>query len=139
MWIQACIFSILCTADAQERDYYTISSIKEPENVVLEVGGIAVMGPDEVMISTRRGEVYLIRELNSSEPKWTLFAEGLQEPLGLLDHDGWIYTVQRGELSRMREFCKQYEPLDSGSSMVNLLLNERRYSWLILDTNYWAH
>ena len=103
MWIQMLIATMALTVKPHEHDYYTISTIREPDNVVLEVGGIAVLGPDEILVSTRRGEVYRVRDLDASEPTWTLFAEGLQEPLGLLNHDGWIYTVQRGELSRMRD------------------------------------
>jgi hypothetical protein len=58
------------------------------------------------MLCTRRGEVWILDQPLSEESadhRLTLYTEGLQEPLGLLLHEGWIYTAQRGELSRMRD------------------------------------
>ena len=42
-------------------------------------------------------------DVDGKEPKPTLWAEGLMEPLGLIERDGWLYCSQRGELSRMRD------------------------------------
>jgi hypothetical protein len=58
---------------------------------------------DDTFVCTRRGEVWRITDAGGAEPKCSLWAEGLQEPLGLLDLDGWLYCSQRGELSRMRD------------------------------------
>lgn len=81
---------------------WRIESFVLPEEVVLEVGGIAVLGQDRLLVCTRRGEVWVVQG-QPAEAKFTLFADGLQEPLGLYQRDGWIYTAQRGELSRMRD------------------------------------
>ena len=67
------------------------------------------------MVSTRYGEVWMIAGASTPDPKWTLYVDGLQEPLGLVQKftdknknasDGWIYIAQRGELSRMRDVDK---------------------------------
>lgn len=91
---------------AQEADFYPIVGVETPANVVLEVGGITTYGDKSVLVCTRRGEVWLLENAYSADGKNVVFKkwfDGLQEPLGLLAKDGWIYTVQRGELSRLRD------------------------------------
>jgi len=92
------------TALADESQYYEVVNIPTPDGVLLEVGGL-VAGPGKgvVYVSTRRGDIWKIENTYSDEPMFTLFSDGLQEPLGLLWHDEWLYTVQRGELSRLRD------------------------------------
>ena len=87
-----------------ESKYYEVVDIPTPEGVLLEVGGL-VAGPGEgvVYVSTRRGDIWKIENTYSETPKFTLFSDGLQEPLGLQWHNDWLYTVQRGELSRLRD------------------------------------
>ena len=70
-----------------EARYATIVDVPIPDGIVLEVGGIAERD-DGLYVCTRRGEVWRIAEPYSQQPKFTLWAEGLQEPLGLLDHEG---------------------------------------------------
>lgn len=89
-------------ADTPPQGPFEILDLPQPEDIVLEVGGIAPTGED-LLVSTRRGEVWHIANAYSENPSYTLFADGLQEPLGLLELDGWFYTTQRGELSRMRD------------------------------------
>lgn len=94
-----------CDEGASEEDYYEVISLPAPEGCVLEVGGIALLPDGRPIVCTRRGEMYVVDHAygDGSDAKYTLWAEGLQEPLGLLVHDGWIYTAQRGEVSRMRD------------------------------------
>lgn len=88
---------------AQDEDRYVeIIDLQQPEDVLLEVGGLLAQG-EELLVATRRGEVWRIQDAYSDAPRYSLWAEGLQEPLGLLAHEGWIYVTQRGELSRMRD------------------------------------
>ncbi len=101
---------LLCLAQAQaapkEADYYRIEPVPTPEGLVLEVSGITLLPDGRPMVCTRRGEVYVIDNAYGepgTQPVFHLFAQGLQEPLGLLPHDGWIYCTQRAELSRMRD------------------------------------
>lgn len=95
----------------REAKYWALESIPVPPGVVAEVTGILPLGDDRVMVSTRRGEVWTIDAASTKDPKWSLFVDGLQEPLGLSkrasDSDqSWIYITQRGELSRMRDADK---------------------------------
>ena len=82
---------------------WTVGTVEQPEDVVLEVGGMTSLEDGSIMVCTRRGETWVIEQAFGEEPVYTLYADGLQEPLGLLEADGWIYTAQRGELSRMRD------------------------------------
>lgn len=87
---------------AREDRFVEIVDVPLPAEVVLEVGGLVCRG-DELLVCTRRGEIWRIEDAYGTAPRCTLWAEGLQEPLGLLEHDGWIWCAQRGELSRMRD------------------------------------
>ncbi|MDO8348829.1 MAG: hypothetical protein Q7T30_01235, partial [Planctomycetota bacterium] len=93
---------VTATPSPDEATYVAIVDTPLPKDVVLEVGGLVQRG-DEIFACTRRGEIWRIVGAEGTEPKCTLWAEGLQEPLGLLDHDGWLYCGQRGELSRLRD------------------------------------
>lgn len=95
----------------REARYWTLETIPVPAGIVAEVTGILPLDNDRVMVSTRRGEVWVIAGASTADPTWSLFVDGLQEPLGLAqkqsDRDeGWIYVTQRGELSRMRDADK---------------------------------
>src|SRR5206468_1576431 len=94
------------TAPSHEERYYRSVAIEAPSDLVLEVSGIALLPDGRPMVSTRRGEVFIVENAygeSEAKPVFKRFAQGLQEPLGLLPRDGWIYVEQRGELSRMRD------------------------------------
>lgn len=67
------------------------------------------LGPEKLACSTRIGDIWVAEGVSgeNAKPKWTLFASGLHEVLGLANHpadkDGWLYCTQRGEVSRMRD------------------------------------
>jgi len=82
---------------------YSIETLESPDDVVLEVSGLALLPDGRPIVATRRGELWIVAAAYGDQPTYTRFAEGLHEPLGLLPHDGWIYLVQRGELSRVRD------------------------------------
>ncbi len=112
-----------------EDDYYPMITFPTPPEVVLEVGGLEWLddAKTRLVACTRRGEVWLIENPYAKQPqlapppapegeqatgeevpaeqivayKQMLF--GLHEPLGLLRHQGWLYTAQRAELSRMKD------------------------------------
>ncbi|MCH8823355.1 MAG: hypothetical protein IH984_07590 [Planctomycetes bacterium] len=87
-----------------EAEHYRVLSIIEPENVVLEVGGIDILDDGRPIIATRRGEVWIIEGAYDDPPfdaKFKLFASGLHEPLGATVKDGALLAVQRSELTRM--------------------------------------
>jgi hypothetical protein len=92
-----------------EGAYYAIEDIAPQSGLVsalgdlaLEVGGLCFLGNETLLAATRRGEVWLV-ENYATEPSFSIWAEGLHEPLGLLPHNGWIYYAHRGELARMRD------------------------------------
>ncbi len=88
----------------EEADFYNISNVPLPENVILEVGGLATFPDGRLAISTRRGEVFIIdnAEMKSdSRPRVLKFAEGMNEVLGLAYKDGYLYCMQRSELTKL--------------------------------------
>lgn len=92
-------------AQPQEAFWRTVT-LEAPEDVALEVGGIALLEDGRPVVCTRRGDVYVLDNAYAEDGGALVlhhFAEGLQEPLGLYVADGWIHVVQRGELSRMRD------------------------------------
>jgi cytochrome c551/c552 len=89
-----------------EEDYYKIIAIPTPADVLLEVGGIATLPDGRIAVSTRRGDVWVIENPsmeNNDNPRFTLFASGLHEPLGLTWYKGSLYAAQRGELTKMTD------------------------------------
>lgn len=89
-------------ADAS-RTGYELEIFEVPDPIALEVGGLAILADGRPILSTRRGEIWIVEGAYGDTPSYKRFAEGLHEPLGLLVHEGWIYTAQRGELSRFRD------------------------------------
>ena len=87
----------------KEEDYYKIITIPVPEGILLEVGGVATLPDGRIAVCTRRGDVYIVENPNgeNGDPKFKLFASGLHEALGLLWHNGALYSAQRGELTKL--------------------------------------
>lgn len=89
-----------------EDTYYKLQSYTIPEGVVLEAGGLELLPDGRLAVSTRRGEIWMV-DKPLSEPienaKFSLFANGLHEVLGLAERDGWLYATQRCELSRLKD------------------------------------
>ena len=85
----------------RESDYYQINQIYVPEEISLEVGGLAFNDKGQLGVSTRRGEIWLIMNPETPKSEYIRFAHGLHEPLGLLYHDGSFYSNQRGELTQL--------------------------------------
>jgi type 1 glutamine amidotransferase len=110
-----------------EARYYRIETIPVPPDLVLEVGGLGFTPDGALMICTRRGEIwkFVVPPLgglgtNAGDPRsvalpdplkpalqagrWSLFASGLHEPLGLWPgNDGEVFLVQRSELTRVAD------------------------------------
>jgi hypothetical protein len=93
----------------KEAEYYRIITIPTPEGITFEAGALCFLAPDRLACSTRFGDIWIADGVmgDPPKPKWTLFASGLHEVLGLTvrpgEKDGWIYCTQRGEVTRMRD------------------------------------
>ena len=110
--IYICILLLLLTGSTfaqknvvqSEKDFYALKTVAIPDNVKLEVGGIAVMPDGRIAASTRRGEIWIIQNAyGNGQPHFTRFASGLHEVLGLAYRDGAFYCTQRGELTKIED------------------------------------
>lgn len=87
-----------------EADYYRIVTVPIPENIQLEIGGLAALPDGQLAASTRRGEVWIIANpygTGNQKPAFRRFAHGLHEPLGLLYRGSDFLITQRGEVTRL--------------------------------------
>lgn len=92
------------SASAQNKQVnssYSVESVSIPEGLSAEVGAIEFLHDGTLVACFLRGEVMLY---NPKTKKWKLFAEGLQEPLGILplSHSEFI-VMQRPELTRIKD------------------------------------
>jgi glucose/arabinose dehydrogenase len=91
---------------AVEADYYRILTFTPPPGEVLEAGAIEVLPGNRVAVGTRRGEVWIIDNAYDPDPekvKFSRFAHGLHEVLGLAWRDGWLYVTQRPDVTRIKD------------------------------------
>ena len=71
----------------------------------IEVSGIDILPGNKVAIASRRGDIFVGEGVfgEDPDPKWTLFARGLHEVIGIAWKDGWLYLTQRPEVSRIKD------------------------------------
>nr|WP_147868567.1 hypothetical protein [Stieleria maiorica] len=77
-----------------------------PDGLALEVGGLAFLDDSRLAVAIRKGEVWILDGVYDDPPNnvtYKKFAGALHEPLGLLYHNGDLYTTQRSELTRLRD------------------------------------
>jgi glucose/arabinose dehydrogenase len=97
--------SLLARAEDVEGSYKTLT-IEGPRDVALEVGGLARLPGGRLAAATRRGEIWIAENPYAKDGngvRWSRFATGLHEPLGLAFHDGALFTTQRSEVTRLRD------------------------------------
>ena len=100
----ACGLSLAASAEADEAAHYPMTAIPIPEDIYLEVGGIEILPERRIAVSSRRGDIYIVEGAFTDDPsddKWTPWAIGLHEVLGLAWKDGALYATQRPEVTRM--------------------------------------
>jgi glucose/arabinose dehydrogenase len=91
---------------AAEEQYYKMTVIPIPKGITLEAGALQVLPGNKLASSTRLGDIYTIEGAFDNPPenvKFTHFASGLHEVLGLAYKDGWVYCTQRGEITKMKD------------------------------------
>ena len=104
-----------------EDDYYKLISVSTsqaqtdsraktwkpaPDGLALEISGIAVLDEHRLAVAIRKGEVWILDGIYDNPPSnvtYHRFASALHEPLGLLFHNDALYTVQRTELTQLRD------------------------------------
>jgi len=89
-----------------ESEFFEISTVPIPDNIKLEVGGLAFDDQGRLGVTTRRGELWIITDPESSKPSFKRFAQGFHEPLGLAFRNGSYYFSQRGELTKATDLNK---------------------------------
>lgn len=96
-------------ASEREAGYYKIITLPTPDGVALEAGALCFLGPDKLACASRIGDIWIAEGVlgDAPKPKWTLYASGLHEVLGLAvrpgEKDGWLYATQRPEVTRLRD------------------------------------
>ncbi|HLO43818.1 MAG TPA: plastocyanin/azurin family copper-binding protein [Leadbetterella sp.] len=89
-----------------EDDFYKIITLPTPEGVEMEVGGLTVLNDGNIATSTRRGEIFLIKNpymIDNTPPIYKRIAEGLHEVLGLNFIDNKFFATQRGEVTTLED------------------------------------
>ena len=80
---------------------YSIRSVKGPDGVEPQVGGLQALADGRIAAVFHHGQVGMYDEKRG---RWSIFAEGLHEPLGILQEvDGSFLVMQRPELTRLRD------------------------------------
>jgi uncharacterized cupredoxin-like copper-binding protein len=98
----------------RENLFWKRTNLPVPEGIALEASGILAVGGKRLLVTTRRGEIWWVDGAYSAtadatgdqKPKFTLFASGLHEPLGLIaapaPRKGY-YVAQRQEVTRLED------------------------------------
>ena len=92
----------------RENIYWKRTPLAVPDDVVLEVSGIVPVGGKRLLVTTRRGEIWWVDGAYDADakPKFTLFASGLHEPLGIIAAPApkrGYYVAQRQEVTRIED------------------------------------
>ncbi len=83
------------------RKYFQTTEVKGPAGVDAQVGGLIALSKGRMAAVFHRGEVGI---WDPATGQWTVFAEGLHEPLGILEEsEGSFLVMQRPELTRLRD------------------------------------
>jgi glucose/arabinose dehydrogenase len=91
----------------KEADYYQIQTYAIPKGEVLEAGSLEMMPDGRLAFGTRRGEIWMIENPlgkdGVKDAKFSLYAQGLHEILGLAQRDGWLYVTHRPDVTRIKD------------------------------------
>jgi glucose/arabinose dehydrogenase len=93
-------------AQSVEDDYFRLVRLPMQDRIVLEVGALETLPDGKLAVATRRGEIWILSNAlaeNLDDLDWKLFASGMHEILGLTWRDGWLYCIQRPEVTRIKD------------------------------------
>lgn len=110
----------------REREYYPIVNIPIPKSIVIEAGAFTVLPDQRIAVGTRYGEIYIIEGIDEKkpDPKYHLFATGLDEIFGLEYKDNAFYVTQSCELTRITDTnsdgkADRFETISDGWGYAN--------------------
>jgi hypothetical protein len=86
--------------DSRSKDW------KPSDGLNLEVSGMAWLTTGNLAVSIRKGEVWILDNVLSTDPakiQYSLFASGLHEPLGLMQDGDDLLVAQRSEITRLQD------------------------------------
>lgn len=89
---------------AREERYWKRITLPETDDLFLEVGGILPVAGKRLLVATRRGTLYWVDGAYDAnpQPRYSVFASGLHEPLGIIAApQGGYYVAQRHEITRL--------------------------------------
>jgi len=80
---------------------YVIETIETPDGLKSETGGLDFLPDGRLVACFQRGEVMIY---DPKKKAWTLFAEGLHDPLGIMVvNESEFLVMQRPELTRIKD------------------------------------
>ncbi|HZU37520.1 MAG TPA: hypothetical protein VFA18_16485, partial [Gemmataceae bacterium] len=89
-----------------EDDYYKILRFELPKGEVIEPGTLEFLPNGKLAVGTRRGEIWLVDNTLAADPhqaRFSRYARGLNEVLGLAAKGDWLYVTQRPEVTRIKD------------------------------------
>lgn len=92
------------TAD-KEREFYPIIDVPIPKALVIEAGAFETLPDGRIAVGTRHGDVFFISGLDEEkpQPKYHLFATGLDEIFGLAWKDNALFVTHSAELTKVSD------------------------------------
>ena len=92
------------TAD-REREFYPIVDVPIPQELVIEAGAFETLPDGRIAVGTRHGDVYFVSGIDDAkpQPKYHLFASGLDEIFGLAWKDGSLFVTHSAELTKLTD------------------------------------
>src|SRR5690606_32418782 len=90
-----------CSPEDSGKSSYLVEDISMPEGLDAETGGLSFFPDGRLAACFTRGEIMVY---SPETHEWTLFAEGLHEPLGLMTISNTeLLVMQRPELTRVAD------------------------------------
>jgi hypothetical protein len=94
--------------EEREREFYPVVNVPIPKGMVIESGAYCLLPDGRMAVGTRHGEIYILSGIDEKkpDPKYHLYATGLDEIFGLDHRDGALYVTQSCELTRVTDTKK---------------------------------
>ncbi|MEO2046644.1 MAG: DUF6797 domain-containing protein [Pirellulales bacterium] len=84
---------------------------QNPFNTPMRIGGIGFLADGRAVVSTLTGDLWLVDGIDDSlaHLRWTRFAAGLHQPLGLVVQHGKILVAGRDQITRLHDYNNDNE------------------------------